>query len=66
VLAVPTSASVYERRKKERTGIATARPTSWATMNIGTDEGAIPAKESLKARAMVTAGLASDVLDVNQ
>jgi hypothetical protein len=35
-------------------------------MNIGTDFGAIPAKESLQARAMVTAGFASDVDAVNQ
>lgn len=35
-------------------------------MNIGTDSGAIPANESLKARAMDTAGFANDVEDVNQ
>ena len=35
-------------------------------MKSGTDSGAMPANESLKARAMVTAGLASEVDEVNQ
>ena len=35
-------------------------------MNIGTDEGLIPAKLSDSVRAMVTAGLAKLVEDVNQ
>ena len=35
-------------------------------MNIGTDWGAMPANDSLKARAIVTAGFASDVDEVNQ
>ena len=44
----------------------TNNPTPCITMNIGTDSGAMPAKESLKLRAIVTAGLASDVDEVNQ
>jgi hypothetical protein len=35
-------------------------------MNIGTLSGEIPANVSVVARAMVTAGLANDVEDVNQ
>jgi len=38
--------------------------TSWATRNIGTDYGAMPAKVSENIRAMVTAGLAKLVEDV--
>ena len=35
-------------------------------MNIGADAGAMPAKVSDRVRAMVTAGLAKLVEDVNQ
>ena len=35
-------------------------------MNPGTEAGAMPAKVSVKARPMVTAGLAKLVDDVNQ
>ncbi len=35
-------------------------------MNPGTEPGAIPAKVSLNARPMVTAGLANEVDEVNQ
>jgi hypothetical protein len=41
-------------------------PTSCATMNVSTPEGAMPAKVSVNDRAMVTAGLAKDVEAVNQ
>ena len=41
-------------------------PTSWAAMNIGADVGLIPAKVSESVRAIVTAGLAKLVDDVNQ
>ncbi len=34
--------------------------------NAGTDDGAMPAKVSLSARAIVTAGFANDVDAVNQ
>ena len=36
------------------------------TMNIGADDGLMPAKVSDSVRAMVTAGLAKLVDDVNQ
>ena len=36
----------------------TAAPTSWAMTKPGTEAGAIPAKVSVNARPMVTAGLA--------
>ena len=45
---------------------ATARPIICMMMNIGTDSRAIPAKDSLKLRAIDTAGLAKDVDEVNQ
>ena len=35
-------------------------------MNIGAEEGAMPAKVSERVRAMVTAGLAKLVEDVNK
>ena len=41
-------------------------PTSCMTMNIGADDGAMPAKVSDSVRATVTAGLAKLVEDVNQ
>ena len=44
----------------------TIAPTTWKTTKAGTDPGAIPAKVSLNARPMVTAGFAKDVDDVNQ
>jgi hypothetical protein len=44
----------------------TSRPTSCAITKPGTGDGAIPANVSVKARPIVTAGLANDVEDVNQ
>ena len=41
-------------------------PASCAATNIGTPEGAMPAKVSLRDRAIVTAGFAKDVDAVNQ
>ena len=41
-------------------------PTSCMRMNIGADDGLIPAKLSDIVRATVTAGLAKLVDDVNQ
>src|SRR5680860_1240338 len=41
-------------------------PTSWATMNAGADDGAMPAKVSDKVRATVTAGLAKLVDEVKK
>ena len=43
-----------------------APPAIWASRNIGTDAGAIPARVSENTRAMVTAGLAKLVELVNQ
>ena len=50
----------------ERIEHPTNNPIPCIMMNINTDSGAIPAKESLKLLAIVTAGLASDVDEVNQ
>jgi hypothetical protein len=41
-------------------------PTSWQPTNAGADEGAMPAKVSLRVRAMVTAGLAKLVEEVKK
>ena len=46
--------------------MATAQPMSCITMNIGADEGRMPAKLSVRGRATVAAGLANEVDDVNQ
>ena len=45
---------------------ASAPPTTCMTTNIGTDAGSMPAKVSEKMRAIVTAGLAKLVDEVNQ
>ena len=45
---------------------ATSAPNAWAIMKAPTLAGAIPANVSDKDRAMVTAGFANDVDDVNQ
>lgn len=42
------------------------RPATCPAMNSGTDAGAIPANESVRLRAAVTAGLAKEVEAVNQ
>jgi len=44
----------------DKMSVATMRPISCMTMNIGTDSRAIPAKDSLKLRAIDTAGFAND------
>jgi hypothetical protein len=51
------------QRKKTVAAIA---PKNSTTTNEGASMGRIPANVSLKDRAMVTAGLAKDVDDVNQ
>lgn len=61
-----TTAMWAQSRRTRSKAAAAAKPTSCITMNIGTDSGAMPANESLKARAMDTAGFANDVEDVNQ
>jgi len=48
------------------TDAPTAAPTSWARINQGTSFRAIPAKVVVNPRAIVTAGFANDVDDVNQ
>jgi hypothetical protein len=45
---------------------ANTNPPACAATKAGALAGAIPAKESVSVRARVTAGLAKDVLDVNQ
>ena len=45
---------------------AITRPINCMTMKIGTDSRAMPANDSLKLRAIDTAGLAKDVDEVNQ
>ena len=47
-------------------GYATATAASCKRMNIGADEGAMPAKVSLNVRATVTAGLAQLVEEVKK
>ncbi len=46
--------------------VAVYAPANWATMNHGTSRGRMPANVSLRQRAMVTAGLAKEVDEVNQ
>ena len=50
----------------DKMSVAMTRPINCMAMNIGTDSGAMPANDSLKLRAIDTAGLAKDVDDVNQ
>ena len=47
-------------------GVATATPMNCITMNIGADDGLMPANVSESVRAMVTAGLANDVDEVKK
>src|SRR2546422_817817 len=51
---------------QRKSAVASAAPRSCATMKLGTSAGRMPAKVSVSARAMVTAGLAKDVEAVNQ
>ena len=50
----------------DKMSVAMTRPINCMTMNIGTDSRAMPANDSLKLRAIDTAGLAKDVDEVNQ
>ena len=43
-----------------------AAPTIWAAINAGTDEKLIPENESVRLRAIVTAGLAKEVDEVKK
>lgn len=46
--------------------VAASAPTTCAAMKAGASTGRMPEKLAVKARAIVTAGLAKDVDDVNQ
>src|SRR5262245_52108955 len=63
-LALP-GITIPSNNQRKRYAAASA-PSSSATRKPGTSRGAIPANVSLSARAMVTAGLAKDVDEVNQ
>ena len=52
--------------EEPRNGDREGTPISCATMNAGADDGLMPANVLLSVRAMVTAGLAKLVDDVNQ
>jgi len=51
---------------KRATGTAARAPRNCARMNAGTWDGEMPAKVSDKERAMVIAGFANEVDEVNQ
>lgn len=61
--AVP---SVCWENSRSAAKCAATAPTSWATMKVGTQTGAMPAKLLLNDRAIVIAGFAKLVDDVNQ
>jgi hypothetical protein len=54
------------RQSQRLSATAASIPVSWATMKATTPAGDIPAKLSESDRAMVTAGFANDVDEVNQ
>ncbi len=61
------SASVFPRMKMTATRARpTAAPMICMPTKAGTEAGAMPAKVSVKARPIVTAGFAKDVDEVNQ
>src|SRR5262249_24290506 len=47
-------------------GMAIATPATWAAMKPGTLRGRMPENVSVAARAIVTAGFANEVEEVNQ
>ena len=49
-----------------KSNVAASAPTSCATIKAGMPAGAIPENVSVRPRAIVTAGFAKLVLDVNQ
>ncbi len=57
---------IHDRQNQRPRTTAASIPTNCAAMNAPTPVGAMPAKVSDSARAIVTAGLANDVEDVNQ
>ncbi len=54
------------RNSQAKNNVAKTAAINWAAMNAGMSEGAIPAKLSENPLAMVTAGFAKDVEEVNQ
>jgi hypothetical protein len=61
-----TSASTTVGWRKRASATAPSAPAISATTNGGADDGRMPANVLLRVRAIVTAGLAKDVDDVNQ
>ena len=61
-----SAARAAEGNRIRRRPRPTAAPASCARTNAGTEDGAMPAKVSLKMRPTVTAGFAKDVEQVNQ
>jgi hypothetical protein len=53
-------------KSADATSAAVEAPINWAIMNAGTWLIAIPEKVVVKPRAIVTAGLANEVDEVNQ
>src|SRR5262245_20348017 len=51
---------------QRNSAVPAAAPSNWAPTKPGTSAGRIPAKVSVIARAIVTAGFANDVDAVNQ
>ena len=54
------------RNSQAKNNVANRAAISWAAMKAGMSEGVIPAKLSENPLAMVTAGFAKDVEEVNQ
>ena len=51
---------------QRKSSVAASPPAIWAARNQETSLGRMPARVSLRQRAMVTAGLANEVDAVNQ
>jgi hypothetical protein len=51
---------------QRKNAVARAAARAWATRNGGTSTGRMPVNVFVVARAIVTAGFAKDVEDVNQ
>jgi len=54
------------RSSQRKISVAAAAPASWARMKPGACAGMMPEKVSVRLRAIVTAGLAKEVEEVNQ
>src|ERR1700722_8743700 len=61
-LAVAASRGTSQRNSR----VAAIAPANWAATNRGTSKGRIPANVSESERAIVTAGFANEVEEVNQ